>query len=441
MALLDNMRRFFALEGIQPEARVPQIQKRESMTLEDFAWAVLGNSGRREWRTRTVQEALGVPAVLNAVTMISATVGSLSMEVMRNGVAIDRPPVIRRPNPLTTPSDFYRDVAFSMATRGEAWLWIAKRETDGSPLALVPINPVQLHIDRVEGALRFRWGDKEIPERDLVQITYLRQLGDTRGMGPLQLAGAAVSVAVEAQDWAANFYSQGGFASTLIKHAAELDPTPDVDGLNEAQRFLAQWQEREANNVTRIIDQNIESVEHHEPNEAGAQMLTSRLYQNGEVANMFGIPGALLEYNQPGASLTYRNLEMLTQQFYKFCLGPRYLEPIENAMTDLLPRNQVARFDTQGLLRADVKTQYEVAALGFEKGVLERDEARAIVGLEPNIETAPIPLAPPRALPQTRSKAEMVEVHCAKGHLVGKTDGNAEIKCRSCGEMGYRSVA
>lgn len=437
MALSDTLRRFFALEPQPPRV----MQTRESATLEDFATAILGNAARREWRMPTVKEALGVPAVLNAVTMISSMAGSLSLEVLRDGFPIERPPVIRRPNPLTTPNEFFRDVASSMAKYGESWLWIAKRDSDRTALALVPLHPASIHIDVRDGRRVIRHGQDEIPETEIIQITYTRDIGDSRGMGPLQLAGAAVSVAVEAQDWAANFYSQGGFASTLIKHAGELDPTLGADGLNEAQRLLAQWEARQANNVTRVIDQNIEDITHHEPNEAGAQMLTSRMYQNGEIANMFGIPGALLEYNQPGASLTYRNLEMLTRQFVDFCLVPRYLKPIENAMSDLLPRNSVARFDTDELLRADVKTQYEVAALGFEKGVLDRDEAREIVGLEPGLEVEPIPFSPPRALPTiARERGELVEVRCKKGHLVGKTDGNAEMKCRSCGQMAIRIV-
>src|SRR6185503_20247894 len=131
-----------------------------------------------------------------------------------------------------------------------------------------------------------RWGDQEMNPDDMIQITYLRAPGTLRGVGPLQLCGAAVSVAVEAQDWAANFYAEGGQSSVIIKHAGELDPAIGDDGLSEADRLRSQWVDR-PNNVPRIIDQNIDSVDYQVPNEAGAQMLESRMYQNGEVANMF----------------------------------------------------------------------------------------------------------------------------------------------------------
>ena len=430
MSILQTIGRFFALEPMAPSPR--PLQTRESGSMEDFALRVLGNRGRRIYQRPTISQALEVPAVLNAVTKIANVTGSLSMEVLRNGVPIDRPPVIRRPNPLTTPRDFFRDVAYSMAVRGEAWLWIAKRDpSDDSALALVPVNPVEIFLeDRDGGPPRIRWGDRYMRREDMLQITYLREPGAARGVGPLQLCGAAISVAVESQAWAANFYAEGGHPSVVIKHANELDPAIGEDGLSEADRLREQWVSR-PNNVPRIIDQNIEEVAYHAPNEGAAQMLTSRMYQNGEVANMFGIPGSLLEYNAQGSSLTYKSIPDLMRQFVELCLAPNYLEPIEQAMSDLLTRTMVARFDTNGLLRADIKTQYEVATMGFEKGILDRTEARGIVGLEPNIETQPVPFSPPRAVPNVRSSDEPVRcVACGRSRMIVYAGGG--LRCVNC---------
>jgi len=438
MSFLDRL--FGIVEPVRPTLQTREVAPVEG-SLESFAWSILGNQGRREWRLPTVDQALGVPAVLNAVSIISTTTGTLSMQVKRDGQVIDPPPVVRRPNPLTTPQEFWRDTAYSLATRGEAFWWIAKRDDDRSPLALFPINPVQITADSIDGRLVWRWGDRTLNPADVVQLTYLRELGQIRGKGPLQIAGAALSVAVEAQDWAANFYAQGGFASTLIKHASELDPTPDESGLNEAQRLLAQWQERIANNVTRVIDQNIESVEHHQPNESAAQMLQARNYQNGEVANMFGIPGPLLEYSAQGSSLTYRNIPSLIRQLVDLCLRPRYWEAMEHAMSDLLPRSQKASFDTVALMRDDAKTQMDVATLGLEKGVLDRDEARALVGVDPSIDDVPVPFAPPRAVPTLRTRSEG-PWRCEKcDRKLAESQGmGTSIRCR-CGTLNVAAAA
>jgi hypothetical protein len=39
---------------------------------------------------------------------------------------------------------------------------------------------------------------------------------------------------------------------------------------------------------------------------------------------------------------------------------------------------------------------------------------------------------------QTSGAAPLNDVHCPNGHLVGKVDGNAEIKCRACGQLAVR---
>ena len=52
----------------------------------------------------------------------------------------------------------------------------------------------------------------------------------------------------------------------------------------------------EAKGVEDIRDINV--------NTQGAQMLEARQLNKGDVANMFGIPGVLLEYSAPGSSLT-----------------------------------------------------------------------------------------------------------------------------------------
>ena len=117
---------------------------------------------------------------------------------------------------------------------------------------------------------------------------------------------------------------------------------------------------------------------------------------------MFGIPGPLLEYSAPGSSLTYQNNESVWREFQAGCLSPYYLEPIEQAMSDLLTRSTVARFALAGLLRADSKTRWEIYEIATRVvGPEAADQiARQAEGLAPgNIDFAPVPLTPPSAIP------------------------------------------
>ena len=115
---------------------------------------------------------------------------------------------------------------------------------------------------------------------------------------------------------------------------------------------------------------------------------------------MFGIPGTLLEYSAPGSSLTYQNVTEVWNEFLKGCLLPNYLEPIEQGLGDLLPRSMVVSFYTQGLLRADIKTRYDVYASGITSGVLTQEKAQEMEGLiAGNPENAPVPASAPASVP------------------------------------------
>jgi hypothetical protein len=129
-------------------------------------------------------------------------------------------------------------------------------------------------------------------------------------------------------------------------------------------------------------------------------MLDSRAHQNGDAARMFGIPGPLMEYSMAGGSLTYQNRAELMENFVTTCLGPYYLEPVEQTMSDLLANRTVARFDTYGITRADVKTRFDVYASGITSGVLTVEMAQEREGILPgDVETAAVPPAPPAAIP------------------------------------------
>ena len=399
------------------------------------------------WRVPSVRQALGVPANQRAVSLIASTTGMLSMEGYQRGAVMDEPPaLIVRPDPYETPDAFYSGSAGNMAKYGEIVWWIA--QTDGAGLAtslvVVPLNELQVEANERNRLLpKYTWGDKvgtrySGANRDgrFVHVKYPgTEPFALRGTGPLQICGAAVSVSVEAQEWAANFYAEGGLPSILIKHAAELDGTEDEDGYNEADRLRNQFMEK-SHNVPRVIDQNIESVEYLQPGERGAQMLESRQHQNGEAARMFGVPGSLLEYQAQGSSLTYQNLEGEFTKFIRVCLQPLYLEPIEQAMSDLLPRSMAARFNVEGFLRADIKTRYDVHKTAIESGIYGPEYAQQVEGIVPgDVEFKPIPFSPPAAVPPALRAAstEMRDVRCPTcQRLVVRASGAVEGWCRHC---------
>lgn len=408
------------------------------------------------WRMPSVREALGVPAIYRAVSLIAGSVGFLAVEAYRNGErldAADTPMLVRRPNPLQTPRTFYRDTGYYLASRGEVWWNVANRDGDGNASALVVVPPWEVTVtqnDRDRLRPFIEWGGVRMPREDMRQITFMPDetaFGSYRGAGPLQICQAAISVAVESQEWAANYFASGGSPSVLIKAAGELDTDP-VTGVSEADTLREQWIDK-PNNVPRVIDAGIEDVSEFGVNVQGAQMLDARQHETGNAARMFGIPGSLLEYQQSGSSLTYQNLEGEFTKFVRACLAPNYLEPIEQEMSDLLTRSTTARFAVGGFERADAKTRAEIYNLLVPLGIISVEQAQRAEGIIPgDIEYAPVPPAPPAAIPApipARSEARTTDplrcdgLRLLRGNIAkcGKLlaeDGHFVGRCPRCGK-------
>lgn len=443
MSLWDSVTRALALE---PWNHEPVQERSDVSSLEDLLSRISGTR-TRPWTPATVREALAVPAIYAAVSIISNAVGSLTMRAFRNGTEMadaDRPRIVVRPNPFSTSRDFFRDTAYSMATRGEAWWWVAARDTDQTALSVIPVNPAEVIVTEDDRDLRFpkiEWRGRRMPNADMVQLTLLREPGSLRGHGPLQMCGAAVSVAVESAQWAANFYAEGGKGGTIIKSARELGILPEgwsADAYqHEADALRAAWVAK-ANNLVRVIDPNIESIEEHEPSEAGAQMLQARSYSAVEAAQMFNMPAPMIEAAVAGGSLTYQNIPSLSDSLVRRCLRPNYFEPIEQAMSDLLTRSTTARFNTDALLQDSIDKRAEVYAKLVPIGVMSVEEAQRREGIiGGDIENAPVPFALPQAIPASlpSERSAMRDVrHDRCGHLLGRVSGAAELFCRWCKE-------
>ena len=122
------------------------------------------------------------------------------------------------------------------------------RDVDGVAQSLFPVPPWEV---RVEANNRNRlfptitWGDRPMRNEDMRQITYLPDRNGLRGVGPLQMCGAAVSVAVESQEWAANFYA-GNIPS--IVGETDADMTED-----EMKALKAQRLEEANNNLPKFV--------------------------------------------------------------------------------------------------------------------------------------------------------------------------------------------
>jgi HK97 family phage portal protein len=426
MALWDQIKTMLSIQPVYESVKPLQTRTIEDMdpgssTLEDLLLRVQGTTAR-PWRPASIREALGVPSIFGAVNLIANITGSLSMRALRNEIELppsDRPRLVVRPDPFNIPREFYRPTAYNLASRGETWWWVAARDGDEMPISIINVSPHEVTVEEDPDDLRYpiiRWRGVRMKNEDFRQLVWAREPGSLRGHGPLQMCGAAISVAVESQEWAANFYAGGGTPPLIIKTASELGENPDFpDAATEAAALRAQWMDQDVN-TPRVIDPGIDAMIFPPANNQGAQMLQARAHQNIDVATMFNMDAELLNAAVAGTSLTYQNVGTKFEEFLRMCLRSNVLEPIEQTMSDFLPRSITARFNTAALTLADVTTRYNAYGVGIDKGIITPEEARRFEGFAPgDVENAAVPYSPPQAIPSSlpiQMRSESSEIRC-----------------------------
>lgn len=336
----------------------------------------------------TVKEALGLPAIYRAVSLLASAAASLNLiEYIGSAIAIVQSTVVRRPSSLWTPGAFFRDTVQHMSTYGESIWTVLTRDVAGFASSLLPVAPYSMRSKNWNGQT-MDWysmvNGREVQQdpSNIVHIPLLRDPATGRGMGPLQTCGAAVTVAVEADNWARRWFV-GGQPSLYLDSSMPLDE-------KEATTVKEQWL-ADPPNLPKVGYAFTPTRIGFSPDEA--QLNSSRMFNRGEVSLMFGIPGRLLEYAESGTSVTYANVGDLATELVRLTLAPLYLEQIEQAFSDLLPRGHEARFDVEGFQRADIKTRYDVYEKAIALGIITAEDAAIEEGKAAGSrEVQPVPL-------------------------------------------------
>lgn len=352
--------------------------------------AALNGTAPSTFLPLSVRQCLAIPAVYRAVSAIASLVAGMPFLAYRDGALISPTPrLVARPDPFDTGRNFLFGTAWNMAAYGEAIWYAAAEDVDRHALSVLnlPLHETIVdwddrRIDRV-----YTWRGQTLDARRVRHIRRNAIPGEARGVGALQLCGAALSAAAEADEWAARYFAEAGLTAVHLHSEAKLTDA-------EADTIRNRWIERRS--PVKVTSGGVMSAQTFGASPADAQLIEARMHSRGEVAVMFGMPAKLLEYASAGSSLTYQNVGDVMTEFARQELTPGYLEPIEDAMTDYLVRSEVARFDLSGLQRADPKTRFDIHAIAIDKGIYTADYAAQSEGITPGaIDTAPVPAAGP----------------------------------------------
>lgn len=337
-----------------------------------------------------ISDAAHIPAVHRALQIIATSVGQLSIDVERGGQRLEGPDVpslIRRPNLDMDRAEFLEQLAMSMATTGNAYVWRAGGELSSETTELLPLSPHEVtpwRDDRKRLVFTYDGRDYLAGEHGrIVQMKYLSLPGSARGIGPIAAAQTTMRSARDMRAYASGWWETGQ-PSGLLTTDDRLTPA-------EAAIYRRSWNQLDEDGQPLPQDDNPSRVRvlgkglHYDPlliSPKDALWIEAQQFDTLEIARIFGVPSSLMMTAIDGNSMTYSNVEQEWLGFVRFGLMS-YLRRIESALTALTPRGQTVRFNLDALLRSDTTTRYAAHRTAIEAGFLTRDEVRAIENLPP----------------------------------------------------------
>lgn len=271
------------------------------------------------------------------------------------------------PDPSTTANAWRAQVLRSAVARGNAYATLLGAE-DGFPDGAVTIHPdrVQWRWEKfgpgyrwevyVDGKRRERW-----PLGDLWHFPLFQQPGSPVGLNPVEYHRQSIGAALAAQKFGGQFFDAGGNPSVIVKVPAE--PTPE-EAKALKQRIL---EATRGNREPLVLPVGLELEKVTIPPE-DSQFLETQRFGVEEIARIFlgGFPELIGASVTGGGSITYANREQRMADFIALSLGPRYLVPLEAALSALTPRGRYVKHNMDALLRSDLKGRYESYKLAAE---------------------------------------------------------------------------
>nr|WP_184702506.1 phage portal protein [Aminobacter aganoensis] len=336
----------------------------------------------------TASTALRVPAVLQAVRLISETVGSLPCKLYREEgdskeAAKDTAYKLthNRANDWTSAGQLRVDLTADALMHGAGYAQVA-RTSDDRPFELHRLAPgtVQRRFeDDGEPFYLVQQANNRQVRLSYRDVLYLPAFGCA---SPITLGKEAIGVAMVLERHASQFFGSGARPSGVISNEGKALGGDDSGAktIGNILKSFRNWRQS-ANGDPLILDGGWK-FDQPAMTSTDAQFLENRLEQVREIARIFGVPPHML-YELSRA--TWSNAEQMAASFLQLCLRP-WLDRWQDAyatvlLTDDERDDLYFEFVIDDLQRADAAGRAEIFGKLVAMRAMTPNEVRAAMNL------------------------------------------------------------
>lgn len=338
--------------------------------------------------TVSVETSLKLPVVLACVSLRSATISSLPLNLLSSrdkSIASGHPLhalLHDSPNADMTASEYWESQSAVVDLWGNSFSKIERNQSGTKVVALDPLNPQKVSVRRKDnGRLSYehRSGGRveELDESDVLHLKGFT-LDGLVGLSRIQYAAETIGGLMDANNVARKDWKNGMKIGGFIKMpATTIEP-------GQRTALLTRWAAfSDPQNTGRWMP--LENGMEPFPlpglrlSPVDAQLLESRHFGIEEICRAFGIPPPLIGHTDKSSSWA-SSLESLNRAFLAYSLRPT-LRRIEQTITKKLLRPAeraefTVKFNVKALMRADAAAQSAFYASALQNGYMSRDEVR-----------------------------------------------------------------
>ncbi len=308
------------------------------------------------------------------------------------------------PNPEMTSFEFRETLISHVATWGNGYAEI-EWSGSGRPLALWPLNPGKMTVERRRGELVYTY---ELPGGNTVtlpswRVHHVRGLSGNgiEGYSPIRLAMQSIGVGLALEEYGARFFGNGARPGGVLKHPGILSDgaykrlkeswSAENEGLSNAHRL-------------KILEEGLDYQAIGIPPEE-AQFLESKKFQVTEIARWFRVPPHMLADLERA---TFSNIEEQGLGFVVYTLQPwltRHEQAIErDLLTETERQTLFVEYLVNGLLRGNIASRFQAYQLALQGGWMNPNEVRSLENMNPydggDTYLMPLNMAPAGTPPQ-----------------------------------------
>ena len=327
--------------------------------------------------------------IFAAVSRLSNSIGSMPVKLMdsnfktiTNHRIADM--VMNQPNPNMTSMDFFRTMETIRDTDGNAYA-LKDYDTDYQPRALWILDPGKVK-EVIEATTRELWyevqgekGTYYVHNMDMIHVKHIHGYG-YRGISPLEVLRGTNDFDRKVRQFSLDQIDSAITASFILKLAASV-------GKEKKDKILENFQEFYKDNGGVLIQEMGVEIE---PIMEKRQFIDTQLFEVEKitirrVANVYNLPLHLLgevsgvqmgAVEQMDLGYVQGTLVPIVRQ-YEQELNRKLLTPLERQ------RGWYFKFNTNALLRGDMKTRGDFYFKGIRSGWFKPNEVRALEDLPP----------------------------------------------------------